>query len=1128
MRETPRHAAWRVLKWLLAVGTYYSGLLWLLDRLTPRGIRILAYHRVEPQRLDDGMTVSRPVFEAQLRHLKQRYRVIPLDDVATLLTGECLPARGLVVITCDDGYRDNYEVAWPLLKRYGLPATIFLTVGGVDRSLPLWTETLREAVWRSPEELVNLHGAGLGTWPLRVEADRLACFRGLSSRLKTLPEPARQRSFATALQSLGWSDGPANGHQPMLTWDMVREMRQSGVSVGAHTLSHPILARLSDDEARHEIVESKHRIEEELGEPIRHFAYPNGAAADWNPRTRDMVRAAGLDTAVTTIPGSNRRGRDRYALRRIEVNDAGCTNPFGRFSPALFEARLVSRALAAGAIATMGVRTEIVRTIERGRKLQPHWDGLRGRSGRHAVFLTPEWMLTWWEVYGGRSGLFLVAVWADDDLVGLLPTYVTGPQTDPADPPPRQLRLLASTNVYSDHLDGLAQRGQEREVVAAWRSAVRSQRSLWDSVELADLDTEGLLWRALREEPHAWDDGLALTERPTDGCPFTALPGSWEAYLGGLSAKSRAEIRHDRRALDKVGKVTVRAVTERHGVDEALATLIRLHHARRESQGKVGGFRDGRLRSFHRRASERFAERGWLRLWLLDVDGSTVAARYQFPYRGCVHDFLPGHDPAWDRYSVGLVLLSHCVEQAILSGDHEMDFLRGNETYKARWAPQVRAQATLSGARRFSGSWARHLGRGAEHRLRRAVTRALPAPVVRAVRRRLSVRRSSSRSKARFVPFYPSTAPRHLLGPRWQQPRPFPLDEPRAHHYYFARNGIWHAIDLLGLTPDDEVLMPAYNNGMEVAPFQRRGIPLRFVDVDRHMRLRLDDLKAKITSRTRVVYIIHYLGVPQSIEDIQAICRQHGLVLFEDCALAFGSSLGGRPLGSFGDLAVFCLPKFLPVPNGGILVLNNPDLGTPPPTRTPSSYSVASQLATKMLDHLEAHGGRWAAMTRGAATGVARRLVRAAGLRRVDSGVMQFLVDKVDWDMSGVSERILARVDYDAVYEKRRRNYLALHELVRDIPGVAPLQPALPEGVCPLFLPVLVDDNQFFARALIQSRICGGGFWSWFPPGVPVAPFPDSAFLRTHVLELQIHQDLELEHLAATARALERIMKDRP
>jgi DegT/DnrJ/EryC1/StrS aminotransferase family len=378
--------------------------------------------------------------------------------------------------------------------------------------------------------------------------------------------------------------------------------------------------------------------------------------------------------------------------------------------------------------------------------------------------------------------------------------------------------------------------------------------------------------------------------------------------------------------------------------------------------------------------------------------------------------------------------------------------------------------------------------------------------------------------QARFVPFYPSTAPSQIWGPRSPAPKPFPLNQERATYYYFARNGIWHAIHLLGLTSNDEVLMPAYNNGMELAPFQHCNIPLRYVHVDRQMRLDLQDLKAKITPRTRLVYIIHYLGFPQPVDDIRDLCRERGFILFEDCALSFGSHVHGSPLGSIGDLSIFCLAKFLPVPNGGVLVFNNSAPAHPPARTAPGRYSVASQLTTKLLEHFETQGGLWASVARRSITRTAQEIVRLLRLKRVDSGVMQFLPDKVDWGMSKVSQRILDRVQYDVAYRRRRDNYLALLDMIQDIANIQPLFPFLPEGVCPLFFPVLVHDNECVSRAMAAQRVSAGGFWSWFPPGVPIDDFPDTAFLRKHVLELQIHQDLDHSHLARTAYVLRNVM----
>lgn len=327
------------LKWVLAAGAYYSGFLSLFERLGPSGLRIVVYHRVQPGRIDDGMTVSQEIFAAQLRHLKTRYQVISLDDVPALLARDRLPSRRLVAITYDDGYRDNYEIAWPLLKHHALPATIFLTVGAIDQHVALWSETLREAVWACSKEVVSLQAINLGRWPLRSEAERAACYKGLGMRLKALPDAARHRLLDSVLEELRGSGQRAEDHR-MLTWDMIREMREGGISFGAHTLSHPFLANLSDTEAKSEIVESKRRIEEELGESVRHFAYPNGTVEDCTPRVREMIRAAGLETAATAVEGSNPVGQDLHLLYRIEVSDVGCTDPFGRFSPAMYQVTL--------------------------------------------------------------------------------------------------------------------------------------------------------------------------------------------------------------------------------------------------------------------------------------------------------------------------------------------------------------------------------------------------------------------------------------------------------------------------------------------------------------------------------------------------------------------------------------------------------------------------------------------------------------------------------------------------------------------------------------------------------------------------------------------------------------------
>jgi len=328
-----------MLKWILCETLTRTGLLRLLESKTQRSARILVFHRVRPTRVEDGMTVSESVFEAQLQFLRERYHLVSLDEVSAMVRGACPMRPGTVAITFDDGYADNYTRAWPVLVRHKVPVTIFLAVGAVDADAPLWTEQLRHAVWASPSQSVDLAAFGWERWPLRTQAQRWACLQVVKSRLKAMADGKRKQALHGILQALEW-EGQEKGINQMLTWDMVREMQKADVTIGAHTISHKILTRLDPTEAEWEIAQSKRRIEEQLGEPVRHFAFPNGTRADWNPDIQEIVRQCGFETACTTVRGTNPVGHDPYALRRLEITDAGCTDPFGRFSTAMFATQL--------------------------------------------------------------------------------------------------------------------------------------------------------------------------------------------------------------------------------------------------------------------------------------------------------------------------------------------------------------------------------------------------------------------------------------------------------------------------------------------------------------------------------------------------------------------------------------------------------------------------------------------------------------------------------------------------------------------------------------------------------------------------------------------------------------------
>lgn len=334
----------RSLKWLLAVVAYHSGLVWLIRRLRPRCAIILTYHRVRTSWVGDGITVSSGVFEQQIRYLTRSYRVVPLDDLAAMLSGTRPLVPGAAAVTFDDGFRDNHTLARPILRRYGCPATVFVTVGAVDGNTPLWTEQLRLALRATRAASLDATWLGLGRQPIGSDPERLHCLRELKTRLKRMPDAQRQHALAEVLRLLvpreQAAEAAAEAHDEMLTWAMVSELPAQGIAIGAHTVTHRILTRIERLDAQWEIQESKQRLEKTLGHTVHHFAYPNGGPQDWGPEIQTLVREAGFVTACTTVPGTNPVGQDLFALRRIEINDPGCLDPFGRFSTAMFAVRL--------------------------------------------------------------------------------------------------------------------------------------------------------------------------------------------------------------------------------------------------------------------------------------------------------------------------------------------------------------------------------------------------------------------------------------------------------------------------------------------------------------------------------------------------------------------------------------------------------------------------------------------------------------------------------------------------------------------------------------------------------------------------------------------------------------------
>jgi len=290
-----------------AVKAAYSGALWhsgalaawLRVRPGRRWPWILNYHHIAPA-----------AFEDHLRCLVRRYHIVTLDAcVAALTGGEPLPANA-VAITFDDGYQQVYTELFPLLAKYEAPATVFVPTTPVDTGQPLWFNRVKTLLRTTAETCLQLGGK---EFPLG--SDREAAYVAVLRHLNAQSIAARDAMLVALLEGVELPPNRMLRCQP-LKWDQMRAM-QGLVTFGGHTRTHPWLSRLSRAEAEDEILGSKARLEEMLGTPVRHFAYPFGSPDSFTGETVEILKSGGFVSAATTSRGPCRPGVSPFALPRI-------------------------------------------------------------------------------------------------------------------------------------------------------------------------------------------------------------------------------------------------------------------------------------------------------------------------------------------------------------------------------------------------------------------------------------------------------------------------------------------------------------------------------------------------------------------------------------------------------------------------------------------------------------------------------------------------------------------------------------------------------------------------------------------------------------------------------------------
>jgi len=316
----------RYLKLTVYFFLYYSGFIFFLIIAGKQFKKehpaiILFYHRFSQTKSKQiPPKLYNQIFKKQLWHLKRWYNIISLDELVEGLKNEQQHKKPSIVITIDDGFYDNYRIAYPLLKKYHLPTTIYLTTGFIGTQRAPWIDEIAHALNNCSEKEIQFEKLFNGkTFNISTYRNKYELWESIYDQLLYLEQNTKNDLVNQILNRLNSERIPKK--RLMLNWFEVKEMSKNHISFGAHTVTHPTLSKMAVEEAKQEIRESKKVIEKEIGAKVRHFAIPNGKVKDFNEELREFCKREGFVSVVTTNIGCVDKDSDLYALPRFYPND---------------------------------------------------------------------------------------------------------------------------------------------------------------------------------------------------------------------------------------------------------------------------------------------------------------------------------------------------------------------------------------------------------------------------------------------------------------------------------------------------------------------------------------------------------------------------------------------------------------------------------------------------------------------------------------------------------------------------------------------------------------------------------------------------------------------------------------
>lgn len=314
----------KLIKLTLSYIIYYSGITSIYKNIASEKPQILAYHSINKISLRP-LEIEQDTgnFEQQVIYLKKNFQIISASEFLKYKNDGGQYPKNAVMITFDDGYRDNYINAFPILKKYNIPAIIFITTDPIETREPLFFDALRYAIINSPGFILDLRDFGLSRYMLDKENELLLlkAIRDITEFSKSKDSASKSRLIHAIYERLWLDWEEVKNKKIYLSWDEISEMAESGIEFGSHTKTHPLLSSLSFEECKAELIHSKKIIEQHIGRKVSFLAYPFGSRKDFNEMVEKAAKEAGYECAFSLCSDKNGMANNHsYTIGRKMVD----------------------------------------------------------------------------------------------------------------------------------------------------------------------------------------------------------------------------------------------------------------------------------------------------------------------------------------------------------------------------------------------------------------------------------------------------------------------------------------------------------------------------------------------------------------------------------------------------------------------------------------------------------------------------------------------------------------------------------------------------------------------------------------------------------------------------------------